>query len=313
MPSTITHTFIGLGVLKKLNSKPQQIIIKRLDNYKIYCQSMDILYFYHILLLKENNIQEFGHRFHKENIYNSFKIIIDDVKKTKDFELFTFLSGLIVHYQADSIIHPFINYLSYSQKERKIKDKHLEIETYIDNYYIKNNLDTNYKQYNFNNFISQHTEEKMVKEEINKIFKQLYNYDNMGTKYYKSLNNMIFVNKHIRYDKYGLKRKIYQLIDINPFPIRRVKYLSYHFNLNDDNYYLNLNHQKWFNYADKSITSSKSFLDLYDEVVIKASNIINQLYLYSFENKEIDLKKLIGNNSYSNGLEIAQTNKESRI
>ena len=34
---------------------------------------MDILYFYHIFLLKRNMVQEMGHCFHNENIYKSFE------------------------------------------------------------------------------------------------------------------------------------------------------------------------------------------------------------------------------------------------
>ena len=50
MPSTITHAFIGLDTIPKLNNKPKKIINDHIDNYKIYCQNMDILYFYHIYL-----------------------------------------------------------------------------------------------------------------------------------------------------------------------------------------------------------------------------------------------------------------------
>ena len=49
MPSTITHAYIGLDSLKRINKKPKDIINRHLNNYKIYCQNMDVLYFYQIL------------------------------------------------------------------------------------------------------------------------------------------------------------------------------------------------------------------------------------------------------------------------
>ena len=55
MPSTVTHAFLGIDTLKKLNIKPKMIIEERINNFKIYCQNMDVLYFYHIFLLKEIN------------------------------------------------------------------------------------------------------------------------------------------------------------------------------------------------------------------------------------------------------------------
>ena len=110
MPSTITHAYIGLDTLKKLNDKPKEIINNRIDNYKVYCQNMDVSYFYHILLLFNNNVMDLGHRFHREKVFDSFNLLINDNKKNKDLELFTFISGLLTHYIADSTIHPYINY-----------------------------------------------------------------------------------------------------------------------------------------------------------------------------------------------------------
>ena len=125
----------------------------------------------------------------------------------------------------------------------------------------------------------------------------------MGKKYYRALAEMKFVYQHVRYDKLGIKKKIYSFIDLNPLPIRRVKFLSYHFPLDMDDVILNLNHNNWIN-ESTNISSNKSYLDLYEEVTQKASIIINELYDYIFENKIIDLKKLIGNNSYSSGLPL---------
>ncbi len=304
MPSTLTHAYIGIESLKKLHNKPKNIINKRINNYKIYCQNMDILYFYHIFLLKGNIIQKLGHRFHAEHVYDSFKMLIDDNRKNKDLELFTFISGLIVHYISDSIMHPYIDFLSHNDNKRIHIDKHFEIETYIDNYFVNKYEKINYMKDNNSSIIFNYTREKIIEEEINKLFKTYWHFDNMGKFYYKALKDMHYAFKYVRHDKYGIKRKIYQFIDLNPFNLRKFKYLSYHFNLDNDEYYLNLNHQEWFNYCDKKQISNKSFLDLMEDVINQSSNIINNIYEYIFEEKDINLKELIGNNSYSTGLSI---------
>ena len=309
MPSTITHAYIGLKTLDKLNKKPKDIIKKNIDNYKVYCQSMDILYFYHIFLLKENKLQELGHLFHKEKIFKYFELLINDNKINKDLELFTFISGLITHYIADSTMHPYIDYLSHNDNNIKQRDKHFEIETYIDNFYINKNVTNNYYKYNNSNLIFNYSEKDIIKKELDKLFKKLWNIDNMGKYYYRSLREMHFVFKYIRYDKYGIKKNIFKFIDLNPFNIRRCQYLSYHFKLNNDNYYLNLDHKIWFNYNDKKNKTNKSFFDLMDDVTNKSSYIINNLYEYIFNNKNIDLKKLIGNNSYSTGLPVIENDE----
>ena len=304
MPSTITHAFIGLDTIKKLNNKPKKILEDHLDNFKIYCQNMDVLYFYHIFLLKPNKVQDVGHRFHHENTFNSFKLLINDNKMNKDPELFTFISGLITHYQADSIIHPYVNHFArYSSESKKFSD-HFEVETYIDNYFVNERLNKKHKMYNNTDFIFNYTEEDIIKKELDKLFKELFNFNNAGKLYYRSLKEMKFTYNYVRYDKHGFKKLAYKLIDLNPFSIPRVTYLSYHFDVNKNDYYLNLSHEKWINPETKK-ESSKSFLDLYDEVVINSSIIINKLYEYIFEDKDIDLEKLINNLDYGTGLPIS--------
>ena len=303
MPSSVVHAYIGLDTLDKLNPKPKSIIEKHIDNYKIYCQNMDVLYFYHILLLHNNKVQKLGHTIHKERVLDFFKILINDNKENKDTELFSFISGLITHYKADSIIHPFINYYSYNSFETHRFNNHFIIETYLDNYFINKRMQINHKKYNNTKFIFKYTKEKIIEDEITKLFKNLYNYPNMGKKYYRALAEMKFVFNYARYDPFGIKKSIYRLIDLNPFKsIPRVKYLSYHFDLDDDEKYLNTYHKEWYNIDNPSDKSHQSFFDLYQIVIDESAFIINELYKYIFDNKDIDIDKLVGNYSYATGL-----------
>ena len=299
MPSTITHAFIGLDTINKLDNKPKEIINNHINNYKVYCQNTDVLYFYHIFLLKHNLVQNIGHKFHHEHVYESFNMLIEDNKINKDLELFTLIAGFIAHYQADTIIHPYVNSLIYDKDEEK--NIHFEIETYLDNYFVHERLCKDHKRYNNTDFVFNYTEEEIVKEELNKLFKRYFNYPNMGDKYYRALKEMKFAYNYCRYDKYGIKRIIYQILDFHPFNIQRTKYLSYHFDLKNNNYYLNLDHKEWLN---NGIKTNKSLLDLYEEVLVNSSYIINELYKYIFEEKEMDTKKLVKNIDYGNGLEI---------
>ncbi len=301
MPSTITHAFIGLDTLEKLNNKPKKIITNHINNYKIYCQNTDVYYFYHIYLLKGNKIEKLGHQFHHEKVFDSFKLLIEDNKKNKDHELFTFIAGLITHYQADSIIHPYINSFIETDNKSKKFDKHFEIETYLDNYYVKKRLNNNYKKYNVTKFIFNYTKEDIIKKEIDKLFQELFNYSSMGNKYYRSLKEMKFTYNYVRYDRFGIKKALYSFIDLNPFKLPRTKYLSYHFDVDNDDYYLNLKHNKW---TSNNITSTKSFPDLYNDVINESCKIINLLYEYIFEDKDFNLKDLIKNKDYGTGLEI---------
>ena len=181
MPSTITHAFIGLDTIDKLNNKPKKIINDHINNYKVYCQNMDILYFYHIYLLKSNKIQDLGHKFHHEHVFDSFNLLIEDNKINKDLELFTLIAGFITHYQADAIMHPYVNSMIYDKWEEK--NIHFEIETYIDNYFVNTRLNSNHKKYNNTDFVFNYTEEEIIKKELNKLFMTYFSYPGMGEKY----------------------------------------------------------------------------------------------------------------------------------
>ena len=50
--------------------------------------------------------------------------------------------------------------------------------------------------------------------------------------------------------------------------------------------------------------SNKSFDELWEDVVNKSVPIINEIYKYIFEDKKVDLYKLIGNVSLSSGLPL---------
>ena len=303
MPSTITHTHISLDTLKRVNLKPKELISKHLEDYKSFAQGMDILYFYHILLIKSNIVQKLGHDFHHEKTNEVFKYIIEYNKENKSDIIFTFLSGLITHYVADSTIHPYVNYIAKSKTKLEQTDRHFEVETYLDNYMISKK----HKDYKtFKNYKLQFNNKKNQKiiKLIDNIYQEFFNYPNMGKKYYQALKEMRFVFKYIRHDKTGIKRKIFQLIDFNKFKIRRVTYLSYHFELKNFDHYLNTTNKKWFNIRNESITSNNSFEELYIDTCKKASNIINKLYEYIYQDKKIDLDKLLENRSYSTGLPI---------
>lgn len=301
MPSTITHSYISLDTLKRVNRKPKQIINNHIEDYKTFAQGMDILYFYHLLFIKSNKVQKLGHNFHHFKTNEIFKYIIEYNKKTHSNIVFTFLAGLITHYIADSTMHPYINYLSKSETSLKQQDKHFEIETFLDNYMVNKKVGY-YKTHKHYELQFNNKKNNEIVNLIDEIYQKYFNYSKMGKKYYQAQKEMRIVFKYIRYDKTGFKRKIYQLIDKNKFKIRRVTYLSYNFDLNNLNYYLNFSNKKWFNLKDKNIKSTKSFEDLYEIVIKKASNIINNLYEYIYHDKAIDLDKLLENKSYSTGL-----------
>ena len=281
----------------------------KLNEYITCSEGPDILFFYPLLPLfhKYKKINTFAGIVHRTKVNDFFISLVNDIKKDKNFDKFIFLCGLVTHYVGDTTCHPFVNYKAkvLEQKLKKKKEYHFMIEAYIDNY-IVNLKGEYYKKFRGYKLLKTTKNEK-IKEMLNRCFYKVYNKKDMGNNYYKSLWNMKFLFYLIRYDPYKIKRIGYSfLYFLLPFLKQDIRYFSYNFNLTEkeNEIYLNLNHDEWFNINKKDVKYNKSFLDLYKEVVDKSTYMIQVLYDYIYNDKEIDLDTFFGNLSYANGLKI---------
>ncbi len=307
MPSSITHAYLAIDIFNNLDKKVKNIV--NLEDYKTYSQGPDIFYFYHIVFpftKKARTIQDLGRTIHHEKTNDFFLSLTKQVKSTKNINQFNYLVGLFTHYMADSTIHPYVEYKAelLNKKFLERKDNHFFLETYFDNYYIsKHNLD--YKKFKGYNFCFNAKKNLDVINLLNKSIENVFDIKNIGTYYYKSLQEMKLFFKVFRYDPYKIKRYIYNILNvITKRCFRDIRYLSYNFPLDKTIDYLNLNHVPWHYLDNKNITSNKSIIDLYDEVVNKTVIKINLLYDYIFNNKEVDLDLLFENLSYGTGLPL---------
>lgn len=311
MPSSITHAYIAKDVYSRLDKKIKTKFQKNdLENFKTYSQGPDLFYFYNIFFpisKKSRDIIKFGRYCHHNQVNELFINLTKKVKKSKNFDEFLFLIGLTCHYIADSTMHPYINYQSslLVKKNYTNRDAHFKIETYLDNYMIKKNEKINYKEFKVHEFCFNLEKNENVVNLLNKSFQEVFNENNIGEIYFKSLKDMKLFFKYLRYDHKKCKNYFYNFANIFAKRIfRDVRYLSYNFDLDNDNFYLNLNHDIWHNVENPNLKSNLSFLELYREVVLQTKLTIEKLYEYVYENKRVDLEKLFGNKSYSTGLII---------
>ena len=314
MPSTITHAYMAKDIYHKLDKEIKNKFKNHLDEYITYYEGPDILFFYPVVppFSKCIDIRKLGGRVHREKVNEFFISLVKSVKKDKDFDKFIFLAGLLTHYIGDTTCHPFVNYKAWvlEKETKKKKDYHFLVEAYIDNY-ILDTKGENYKKYKCYKLLKTKKNIK-IKDMLDKSFLEVFNEKNMGNIYYKCLFNMKLLYYLIRYDPYKIKRIIYCVLHFfTPFLYRLIHYFSYNFNLSEKEniFYLNLEHDKWFNIRKKDVVYNKSFVDLYKETVDKSSDKIKKLYDYIYNNKELDLEIFFGNVSYANGLPISPNKK----
>ncbi len=315
MAGTITHTYFSKDVYKKLDEKSKNNIKGYEGSFELFSQGHDIFFFN-----CNRKTSSLGKYFHKNNTQNFFINIIkyivnNNLKDNK--EIMSYLYGYICHYALDSTIHPYVTYKGgyYNKKKKetiKYNGKHSDIESYIDAYMINKheNIEPNklnLRKFCFNN---KKLSNDLIKL-INEVFKETYNYENMGNKYKRCITNMRISYSLLRNDKYGIKKKAYIFLDkITPKSFQRFSPISLKYKLNKNYYYLNLDHRKWNHPRYKDETYTLSVLDLYNNACDLSLNLINSVNDVIYNNKDINsLKKVFKNISFSSGKDCNDNTK----
>ncbi len=311
MAGTITHYYFAKDVLKK-SSKKRKIIFD--ENYlAIFAQSMDPVNFYSVLFpLKRGSdfVRKFAGVFHTQKIDDFFYNLITEVKNRnlfRDKYVMSFVYGFICHYVLDSSIHPYVEFKTgrfnpRDKKTYKYNAKHHEMETYIDAYMLRKHgieprKDKSYKYiFNIKKF------DNGLKKLIDDTFLKVYNIQDFSKIYYRSILDMKYCFRLLRYDVTGIKLRMYKVFDV--VSTRRVlnsKFLSYNVKPGDDDYYLNINHKNWYYPHNRAFSYNYSVDDIYDNAVKKCVKLVTLVFDYLERNKELDIRSLF-NLSYSTGL-----------
>lgn len=225
-------------------------------------------------------------------------------------EVMAYLYGQICHFALDSTVHPFVIYNvgRYDEKKKetyKYNGLHEEMEYYIDNYLIfkrENVLPKDYKVYKeifkFGKF------NRHLCETIDNVMKEVYGFDNVSSIYYKSLTDMKKFFHVFNYDKWGVKKEVYKIMDkIAKGRVVRKEELSFNIDPMGKLFYLNEEKATWNHPCDKDEKFDLSFHELYELAIDKAVLIINavdkMLRLEKIDEKK--LAELLGNLDYGTG------------
>ena len=312
MPSIYTHNYFAKDLNKELN----KLNIYKLSNtryYEIFAQSFDNLFYYNFLSIKKGKeIRTLGHYAHVHKVWEYFKNMVTYIKKNKlyDDENLGYLYGSLTHYCLDSTAHPYIHYISgrFSRRDYKGTKKYLGYhavnEIMIDSiYYYKEHNDKYYKYKLYKDLIPKMKFPKNLTKTIDYTFKETFDFSNIGEKFNKSYNQSHDAYKYLMYDRFSIKRKLYRLVDL--IPVHKIfKAYSYSHHISIPNYsVLNNEHNIWYH----PVTNEKhneSFEDLYNIAYKKCIKMIKKCNDYFNDKCSLkDLEKVIGNISYSSGLD----------
>lgn len=320
MPSSMTHSYFAKDVYNKLNDTSKKRISKSLENLKLYAQGPDSYYFYNLIMTKKgSNIRNFGTYMHKNNTQDYFINTINYIHEhnlKNNSEVMAYLYGFICHYILDSTIHPLVTYKTgiFYKKDPstyKYNGLHYEMEYFIDIYMIFQNEKIEAKYFKLSKYFNKILKlNKELENMINYTIKETYKLDNMASNYLKSANDLRRFFKIYNYDRFGIKKVIYQIVDfVSPSSYRHKKPLSFNVKHNKKIHYLNLEKNSWNHPMDINETYNYSFIELYRISIDKTVKIINQINeILDTKYDEQKLKTLLPNISYATGKDC--NNKE---
>ena len=309
MPSIVTHKLFGRDVIK--NRQTENI---DLDIYDIFNQSFDTFLYYKFFSFKKDKNSEFlkknGHRIKTREYFLNIANNIKKYNLNNDPECRAYLFGSLNHYVADSTIHPFVFYKTgVFKKENKNTYKynslHTKMEFMLDCYFYEKTIKKRFYKHKIYKYefpkVSFNDNLNFL---IDQSIKDTFNINDCSKIYFKALKTGKFIFRFGVYDRFGIKKILYSIIDIFRGKKRKkCKYVSSYVKKIDPNY-LNLERNIWYHPATKE-KFNYSIDDLYNLALKKSYTYFN--YFDSFLNNRCDLETLknnIDNVSYINGLNI---------
>ena len=319
MPSIIVHHLFANKIYKEINNQNNNLEKAKLI-YQTFAQSHDYLYFFKNLNFQySKEINELGHIAHREKTQTYFINLIKYIKENNlqnNPDIIAYLYGSLTHYILDANCHPFIFYKTGTYNKNnceteKYHGEHTHIEKDLDAYYFKKHYQKEYKYCNVTKDIIKKPifSNELIKT-INYAYESTYNEKNIGQAYLQSLKIARLIYTIIIHDRFGIKQKIYSLID-KVTKKRFGSLSSYSTHINSPNLnFLNLNHQTWNHPCFKEKTYNYSFDDLIDISYDECLTIIKQIDKVLYQNQNIEsLLLVIPNKSYLTGLPLEENKK----
>lgn len=307
MATTVTHATFVSDAMKKLNkdfNKKDKLILTTT------AQSVDSFYFYKFYSFTKKNkrIRHLAKRVHNTHTNEFFITMIDYIKNNNlgnNSSVIAALYGLLSHYVLDSTIHPYVVHYSgkFSKKDKstwKNNAKHTKIETALDKYIIKNNLNGNPRNYKLYKYIDFHLTNEL-KNTLDYSFKKVFKFNNFSKYYQKSIQDMKFVLHYGRYDPLGIALFFYKFAFKIKKNMKDPRPISYKYKVEED--YFNLKKDVWTFPTDKNIKSNKTLLELYDDAFKSYLNLIKRIDEHLYQNKKVNLNKELQDLSYATGVD----------
>lgn len=285
MPNIITHKLFAEDVLKQISKYDiKKIIEQYTQSFYIGSNGPDFLFFSHVKpweAYKSHTLNRLGSKMHATHINDFYEIAIKCVKEQNKQEvkeeMMAYLFGHLCHWALDEAAHPYVFYRTGDCKG-KSSGYHHRFESMIDTMMLEKIKHVNIKDYPCYE-ICEYNEDilKAIARIYVPVSRIVYHTDIKVHDLREALNSWYDVQKYL-YDPNNLK---YPLVTSVETIIRKPWAISGNIvrpKIDARFDVLNENHQVWKHPCDDTITSTASFLDLYETAIPNAVAIIEKAY-----------------------------------
>lgn len=278
MPSYMTHAIFADEVGKQL-SRDFYFDFEQLRTFALGPDLMLVTSYDTYMKNHSKNVNEF---FHQQIKY------IKDNKLQENIDILMFLFGQITHYVLDSVMHPYIYYMTEKVSDKGKVSFHALFEMWLDDYLTDEKKVDNRYSFAFKGHISGHE----IIEYIDTTYDIVYNSRYISKSYKLGIKILSWFERVIRKDKTGSKKKLYKALGVGDLTISN----------RDMAEYLNSEHRVWRH----PVTGKRrniSLDDLYRQALQKSIDLI--CLVYDCLNDKVSLNYVLDyveNLSYDTGI-----------
>ncbi len=250
MPSYMTHAILADEVGKQIN-RDFYVDFKQLRTFALGPDLMMVTSYDTYTRNHHENVNSF--------FYHQIKYIKDH-QLQENIDVLMFLFGQITHYVLDSVMHPYIYYMTEKVSDKGKISFHALFEMWLDDYITDEKKIANRYNFAFKGHISGN---EMVKY-IDTTYDKVYQSKQISKSYKLGIKILSWFERVIRKDQNGNKKKLYKLLDIGDLTISNRDLADY----------LNSEHRIWLH----PVTGKRrniSLEDLYKQALQKSLDLIS--------------------------------------
>ena len=315
MPGYVTHYIFARDMYGKLNDPVlKENLYRNRAVYALGHQGPDIFFYYlPAYVLHGHNLGDMAHTERTNAFFASLLESRSIFRKPEDLKIAeAYLAGFLGHYVLDSTCHPFIyGRTHYVKNAKNYFSRHAYLETEIDSSLLDLKFHTRRADFHAENTIMlTHRQKYVVARMLHYAYQ--HTYDGLFVSRY-TIFMAIFSTQlgfRILYDSTGQKKVLFRLAEKHflGYPVFSPLIANDSLTFRTDPF--NLQHKKWTNPWDPSISSTESFFDLYRRSEsgylrqLKELTALQRERIHSVKADELTARFLkdYGNRSFHSGL-----------